>query len=323
MAGPIDLDKLFTQFQSIADTSSEESPPQLINPGVEGLQVLLESVVDDNPVGVEAVRRVYKENGWADSESLTWSDVKSLVQSLGKDTKDVNDYTADAHADELGHMYEIIAKRECSKEFPLVKPFELQSKEEQEAAAMSLSLIDQMEQAKLESYIAEERLKVLKAECVRTGDSPTEENADSQKWKQQEAEWNYLHYYAVLRCFLAIESFHGKKFLHRCEGDRFLSLIPPQTIKDESKKQQAHSIISKVKSEFIPMIDVALWKAWSEIETLLQVTGEDASDVFLRFVTDDYINIIAKECDEAEGQKVAPFTPPFPPEAHASGGKKR
>ena len=322
MATSIDLQKLYTEFDRIACTSSEDGLAQLASPGVEGLQILLESVVNGNPIGVDEVRSGYEAKGWVENRSLNWSDVESMVGYLVKDSKHVDDDIADAHADELARLCDIIAKRQESKEFPLVQPTDLKSEEDQEAAAMSLSLIDQTDHVKLESYIAEARRKSLEAEFARTGDWPTEQRSDSQNWKQKEAEWNYLHHYAVLRCFLAIESFQGKKFLHRCEGDRFISLIPPQTIQDEGKKQHAHSIVSKVKCEFIPMIDVALWKAWSEIESLLQVTGEDACDVFLRFVTDDYIDIIATACDEAAGQKVLPFTPPFPPEAHASEGEK-
>ena len=145
MATSIDLQKLFTEFERIAETSSEDGLAQLVSSGVEGLQILLESVVDENPVGVEEVRSGYEAKGWVDNESLTWSDVESMVQFLEKDTKHVNDYTADAHADELARLYDIIAKRQESKEFPLVKPTDLKSEEDQEAAAMSLSLIDQIE----------------------------------------------------------------------------------------------------------------------------------------------------------------------------------
>ena len=52
------------------------------------------------------------------------------------------------------------------------------------------------------------------------------------------------------------------------------------------------------------MTYVALWKAWSESEALVQLIGEDASEAFLKFVNEDYLDIIAKTCDEAVGENV-------------------
>ena len=77
-----------------------------------------------------------------------------------------------------------------------------------------------------------------------------------------------------------MKSLHNKKFSHRCEGDRFISSIPPQTIQDEGKKQHAHSIVVKIKCDFFSMVDVALWETWSEIEAFVQLLGEDVADVF-------------------------------------------
>ena len=71
-----------------------------------------------------------------------------------------------------------------------------------------------------------------------------------------------------------------------------------------------------MRSEFISIIDDALWQSWGEIESVLEMTEEDASDVFKRFVNEDYIYIIEKTCDAVAS--FGSFTPPFPPEAHAS-----
>ena len=60
-----------------------------------------------------------------------------------------------------------------SKEFPLVMATDLESEEDQEAAAMSLALIDNIEHVKLESYIAEEWRKSLEVEFGFTGDWAT------------------------------------------------------------------------------------------------------------------------------------------------------
>ena len=311
-----------TEFERIADTSSEDGVPRMQSPGVEGLQLFLASVVDENTIGVQEVRNGYEAKSWSEDRSLIWSEVESMVEFLGEDTTRVDEEVDDAHALEFARLCDTIYQRQESKEFPHVRPTDLKSEEDQEAAAISLSLIDKIEHAKMESYIAEERRRCFEAEFARTGDWPTESRSDSQNFKLKEAEWTYLNYYVVLRRFLVMQSFHNKKFAHRCDEHRFVSLIPPQTIQDEGKKQHAHSIVSKVKEEFLLKIDVALWEAWSEIEALLQVTGEDASDVFQRFVNDDYIDIIGKTCDETAAANVAPFSPPFPPEAHVSEADK-
>ena len=321
MTTSMDLQKLSIEFERIADTSSEDGIARLPSPGVEGLQILLASVVDGNPIGVQEVRSGYEAKGWPEDRSFIWSEVESLVEFLVKDTVHAEVEMDNAHAAEVARLCDIIYKRQESKEFPLVRSTDLESEEDQEAAAMSLSLIDKIEHVKLEAYIAEERRKSLDAEFARTGNWPTEQRSDSQNWKLKEAEWNYLNHYAVVRRFLVMETFRNKKFSHRCEGDRFISLIPPQTIKDEGRKQHAHSIFSKVKDGFLPKIDVALWKAWSKIEVILQVTGEDESEVFLRFVNDDYIDIIGKTCDDAAAENGISFSPPYPPEEHASEGE--
>ena len=95
--------------------------------------------------------------------------------------------------------------RNRTSSFPLVKPSDLQSEEDQEPAAMFLSLITKIEHVKLESYIAEERRKHLEAEFARTGNWSTEQLSGSQDWRLKEAEWNYSNHYAVLRRFLAKE----------------------------------------------------------------------------------------------------------------------
>ena len=318
MATACDLPKLSAEFERIALTFEEDGIARLASPGVEGLQIFLASVVEENPIAVEEVRRGYEAKGWSEDRSLIWSEVKALVGFLVKDTVPMDGVIADTHASEFAKLCETICKRQEAKVFPLVKPSDLESEEEQEAAAMSLALITQIEHGKFEFYIAEERRKNLEAEFGGTSSRSTEQVSGSQDWKLKEAEWNYSNHYPCLRWFLATESFQNKKFSHRCEGNRFLSLIPPGTIQDEEKKQHAHGTVAKVKDALLPTIDAALWKAWSEIETLIQVTGEDASEVFLRFVTEDYLDIIEKTCDEASAEPVLSFVPLFPPEAHAT-----
>ena len=74
------------------------------------------------------------------------------------------------------------------------------------------------------------------------------------------------------------------------------------------------------------MIEERLRKAWSDIESIVEVTGGDSSEVFLKFINEDYIDIIDKSCDEAtscgEDSKAILLSPPYAPEAHASETEK-
>ena len=69
MTTSMDLQKLSTEFERIADTSSEDGIARLPSPGVGGLQILLASVVDGNPIGVQEVRCGYETKGWPEDRS--------------------------------------------------------------------------------------------------------------------------------------------------------------------------------------------------------------------------------------------------------------
>ena len=145
MATACDLPKLSAEFERIALTFEEDGIARLASPGVEGLQIFLASVVEENPIAVEEVRRGYEAKGWSEDRSLIWSEVKALVGFLVKDTVPIDGVIADTHASEFAKLTETICKRQEAKVFPLVKPSDLESEEEQEAAAMSLALLTQIE----------------------------------------------------------------------------------------------------------------------------------------------------------------------------------
>ena len=122
MATACDLPKLSAEFERIALILSEDGIARLA-------------------IAVEEVRRGYEAKGWSEDRSLIWSEVEALVEFLVEDTVHVDGVIADTHASEFAKLCDTISKRQEAKVFPLVKPRELESEEEQEAAAMSLSLI--------------------------------------------------------------------------------------------------------------------------------------------------------------------------------------
>ena len=164
MARSLNLQKLSTEFERIAHTSSEDGIARLASPGVEGLHIFFASVVGGNHIGVQEVRGGYEAKGWYEDRSLIWSEVESMVEFILKGITHSDVGMPDTHTVDFAHLCEIIFKRQESNEFPLVTATDLEAEEDQEAAAMSLALIDNIEHVKLESYIAEEWRKSWEAE---------------------------------------------------------------------------------------------------------------------------------------------------------------
>lgn len=175
MATLLDLPKLSSEFERIAHKSEEDNILRLTSPGIEGFQIFLESVSVENTIGVQQIKSCFEEKKWSEARSLSWEDVESIVEFLYGDSKQVEetkdvDETMDIDASEFAELCEKIYQRQQSKEFPLVRPTDLKSEEDQEAASMSLSLMTKIEHVKIESYIAEERRKSLEAEFARSSD---------------------------------------------------------------------------------------------------------------------------------------------------------
>ena len=98
------------ECESIAPISSDDGIERLPSPGVEGLQIFLASVVEENPIAVEEVRRGYEAKGWSEDRSLIWSEVEALVEFLVEDTVHVDGVIADTHASEFAKLCERIER---------------------------------------------------------------------------------------------------------------------------------------------------------------------------------------------------------------------
>ena len=156
-------------------------------------------------------------------------------------------------------LYEKIDCREETAEFPLIKPEEPEASEEQEAAMHCLKLANTSKYVDCGSihYIHAERDKALQAEATREVERMGEEFSISKDRKRKEMEWMYNNYYGMLRRDLVRQSVLNQQFLHQWEESRFISLIPPQSIKDETKKQHAQTIVAQVKEDLMPTIDTS------------------------------------------------------------------
>ena len=86
MVSTEDLQKLSTEFERIAYIPEK----QLTCSGVDDFQTFLESVVGDETIEIEAIRRGYETKGWSEDRALVWSDVEYLVEFLVKESKQVD-----------------------------------------------------------------------------------------------------------------------------------------------------------------------------------------------------------------------------------------
>ena len=275
-------------FEALFDKVNVDG--QIDAPGKAGLVTMFEPHVDRS-VSEDQLDEVFASNGWSETHSFDRDAYRILVNGLfritfeGEDEEDedVDKDFEEVQALDLANLYDILYEREQAKDYPLVRPADLPTEAEKEAAINLLSLATKIEHVKLESFVAAKRQKALEAQFARTGKWPSQPELHSQEWKKLTSEWTYENYYVVARRFFIQESFQNKQFQHRCDGDTFIPLIPPQTVKDEDQKQLAHSAYSKVNADLLPRIELALWQAFSEIEGIVEVLESIEFDVTERF----------------------------------------
>ena len=170
--------KLESSFDQGAITIDGSATKQLVNPGVAGLQVLIESEVGSGRVTTEDIQNFYAENGWEQNRSVSWEDYSVLVLSLNlpelqsqvrnedKDKKDDGDKKEDGDTEEdeeddmriqLADLEVILAERKKAQTFPLILPSELKSNSDVEAAHLTLGLVEKELHVMIESKVAEEK----------------------------------------------------------------------------------------------------------------------------------------------------------------------
>ena len=102
--------------------------------------------------------------------------------------------------------------------------------ETEEFAQQTLNLVDKLEYAKIESYIAHQKQLFFENETFMGNRSRAE----------MEAIWACRFYCKHVRDYVAIDSLEKGIFAHRIFQNTFLAMIPPRTIVDPEKKQKRH-----------------------------------------------------------------------------------
>ena len=180
--------KVHEAFVRIAGQTNDDEEPRMHAPGVEGVQVFLQSITGN--VSVADVRRWYDSKGWFEMQSLSWSHVEALLACFDADTKRMVDGATDVEsqseaereAHEVTILIDKLRERQEADDFPIVRPCDLQNPEGQEAASMTLALIEKIETVKNDSYVAEMRRKALEAEFKKEGEWP-EQLSEPEKFK--------------------------------------------------------------------------------------------------------------------------------------------
>lgn len=152
------LSVLEKNFKDAAASTEENEEPSLQSPGGEGLQMMLEAANSEREGGVlsgfkvtiESVRSFFKNQGWEETRSLSWTDLVALSHMPGVHVQTTNEdgsieYEANTDlARQFSDLSNKIQQRQLAHEFPYVHPAELQTSDERKAAEQTLSLIEKL-----------------------------------------------------------------------------------------------------------------------------------------------------------------------------------
>ena len=200
----------------------------------------------------------------------------------------------------------------------MLHPTDLQDLEKQKEAQQALSLIEQLDAVKVQSYMDEQKRKYLASHPVDNTTSTDEKIA----------RWAETSYYKHLRDYIVEDSLDAQKFAHRFQDSTFIPLFPPQSIQDANKKKIAFDAVARMRVEFLPTLDQKLWSAWAEVKEVVELTGGNMLESFSVFLEEDYYRIMRETCEASSavgqgsrGSSDLPFTPFVRPTFEASAAE--
>ena len=195
-----------------------------------------------------------------------------------------------------------IEGRVKDKQFPPVLPAEVKDGNQQAVAENLLALIDEHSKAELFAYILSNNRSVS-----------TEENGS--------ADWVlglYENMYKHVRIWLYTETLKNKVFPHRHHNQHFLPLVPPQTLTSTEERTNAVDVAREITPDMLPFIEEALWHAWGDYYTVLDMVGESAEKGFTTFLEELYYSVLSKQLQEKRNN-LDSFVPLIPIHMFASG----
>ena len=303
-----------SEFEKRCESVEDESESGSISLSVPELVALFNSAMEGDGFEEKEIGDAYVSKGWTEDTALTWCDIEGLLDDIVRASTKVEEISptiplASTVEDTWkAKVYQQITERQERNEFPLVQPEELSTMDEKEAALLILSLMVDIDKARLHEYVHDETVKALASDGEPQTTKADDDETAAQP--QRETEWIYDMYYVILQRFLLLECLKTRRFLHRWTKDHFVPLIAPQSIVEGDSRKQAAETTKRITEKHISLVDEALWNAWSKIEKMLVTLDADSLETFVRFVDTDYFNILAKT--EFETAKRPLSFPPYP-----------
>ena len=100
--------------------------------------------------------------------------------------------------------------------------------------------------------------------------------------------------YEHVRIWICTETLKNNVFPHRHHNQQFLPLVPPQILFPQEERANAVDVTREVTPDMLPSIDEALWHAWRDYYTVLEVVGTTAEEGFPAFLEERYYSVLSK-----------------------------
>ena len=216
-------------------------------------------------------------------KTFTWKDMSLLVEELkplliSADQSERIHQTITETGLDLA-LRQSIERRVEDKQFPPVMPAELKDRDQQAVAENLLGLVDEHSKDKLLTYI-----------LSNSRTETTEENG-SADWILGLYETMYKH----VRIWVFTETLRSHVFPHRHHNQHFLPLVPPQILKSTEERANAVDVARKITPDILPLIKEALWHAWGDYYTVLEMVGIPAEKGFTTFLEELYYSVLSKQ----------------------------
>ena len=293
-------------FEEALTTDADTNELVLALNDVKDVEQLLQEVVYEcsQEKRVERVPFLHKitefmaEQSWQIGAHMTWEDFKKLAEH-------VEPWKVSETGLDLA-LRQSIQRRVEEKQFPPVMPTELNDRDQQAVAENLLALVDEDSKDKLLTYI----LSYSRTET-------TEENG-SADWILGLYETMYKH----VRIWIFTETLKSHVFPHRHHNRHFLPLVPPQILKSTEERANAVDVVREITPDMLPLIEKALWQAWEECYTVLEMVGMPAESGFSTFLEKHYYSVLSKMLQEKKDASDG-FVPLVPTDMFASGAAEK
>ena len=270
------------QWASMFDDSAVNG--EMLSPGVEGLQVLLEG--HGMQVGDGEIGAVFTQKAWEPRRSLSKEDFMELMRALEAMRSDA--------------LLQRIAGRVEQREFPYVLPSEMGQEDEQSMARDALEFVLKTEHAELQSFIDK---KYADFRAI----TPTDEEVPE---PVRRAKFMYSSYYALVVQYNVHRSYGDRKLRHRFTDGVFVPVIPVASLGDVAKKDAAGQASSQMTAALVEALDAKVWDGWDALTKYVPPTEQ----LFEQYMSGEYFAVMTDVVSAPPPESISVFTPLYPVE---------